>query len=245
MDLVVSCDTSIAHLAGALGRPVWVALKKDAEWRWLRDREDSPWYPGMRLFRQKQRGVWSDVFDAMAASLRERAPMAAKAVESTTPPVFGATSSGTAKSHRAITVRDLGLSVEAPVSAGELLDKITILELKQQKIVDHCKLTNVENELGALRSVADSAGLDRAEPAFLMTRLRDVNARLWDIEDEIRRCEAAADFGPRFIALARSVYLTNDLRAELKMKINLACNSRLVEEKSYANIVPSGQPSTA
>jgi ADP-heptose:LPS heptosyltransferase len=69
LDLVVVCDTSLAHLAGALGRPVWVALKKDAEWRWLRDRDDSPWYPTMRLFRQRRRGDWGAVFAAMAERL--------------------------------------------------------------------------------------------------------------------------------------------------------------------------------
>jgi tetratricopeptide (TPR) repeat protein len=69
LDLVVTCDTSIAHLAGALGRPVWVALKRDSEWRWLRGREDSPWYPSMRLFRQQKTGDWAGVFAAMAAAL--------------------------------------------------------------------------------------------------------------------------------------------------------------------------------
>ncbi len=69
LDLVVTCDTSIAHLAGALGRPVWVALKRDAEWRWLRGRDDSPWYPTMRLFRQKTAGDWGAVFGAMAGAL--------------------------------------------------------------------------------------------------------------------------------------------------------------------------------
>jgi tetratricopeptide (TPR) repeat protein len=69
LDLVVTCDTSIAHLAGALGRPVWVALKKDAEWRWLRHRDDSPWYPTMRLFRQPTRGDWAPVCQAMAQAL--------------------------------------------------------------------------------------------------------------------------------------------------------------------------------
>ncbi len=72
-DLVVTCDTSIAHLAGALGRPVWVALKRDAEWRWMTERVDSPWYPTMRLFRQTRRGAWDDVFAAMAGALREAA----------------------------------------------------------------------------------------------------------------------------------------------------------------------------
>jgi tetratricopeptide (TPR) repeat protein len=69
LDLVVTCDTSIAHLAGALGRPVWVALKRDVEWRWLRGRDDSPWYPTMRLFRQKTAGDWGSVFAAMAEAL--------------------------------------------------------------------------------------------------------------------------------------------------------------------------------
>ena len=69
LDLVVTCDTSVAHLAGALARPTWVALKQDAEWRWLRDRDDSPWYPTMRLFRQARRGDWIGVFAAMAAEL--------------------------------------------------------------------------------------------------------------------------------------------------------------------------------
>jgi len=70
LDLVVTCDTSIAHLAGALGRPVWVALKQNSEWRWLRERQDSPWYPTMRLFRQKAAGDWAGVFSAMAEALR-------------------------------------------------------------------------------------------------------------------------------------------------------------------------------
>ena len=71
LDLIVTCDTSIAHLAGALGRPVWVALKRDAEWRWLLERDDSPWYPTMRLFRQKRDGDWKGVFAAMAAPLAQ------------------------------------------------------------------------------------------------------------------------------------------------------------------------------
>ncbi|MDE3175868.1 MAG: glycosyltransferase family protein [Pseudomonadota bacterium] len=69
LDVVVTCDTSIAHLAGALGRPVWVALKRDSEWRWLRGRDDSPWYPTMRLFRQRVEGEWGPVFAAMAQAL--------------------------------------------------------------------------------------------------------------------------------------------------------------------------------
>jgi ADP-heptose:LPS heptosyltransferase len=69
LDLIVSCDTSVAHLAGALGRPVFVMLKKIPDWRWLLDRDDSPWYPTMRLFRQRERGDWSDVMDRVGAAI--------------------------------------------------------------------------------------------------------------------------------------------------------------------------------
>ena len=70
LDLIVTCDTSIAHLAGALGRPVWVALKQVPDWRFLLDRDDTPWYPNMRLFRQAERGDWDEVFERIAAALR-------------------------------------------------------------------------------------------------------------------------------------------------------------------------------
>src|SRR5206468_10739396 len=72
LDLVITADTSVAHLAGALGVPVWLALAKIADWRWLFDREDSPWYPTMRLFRQSSLGDWKSVFDRMAAELRQQ-----------------------------------------------------------------------------------------------------------------------------------------------------------------------------
>src|SRR5262249_47599619 len=72
LDLVITSDTSIAHLAGALGVPVWVALSASPDWRWLLNREDSPWYPSMRLFRQKKLGDWPEVFERMAQELKER-----------------------------------------------------------------------------------------------------------------------------------------------------------------------------
>lgn len=69
LDLIITCDTSIAHLAGALGRPTWIALKHAPDWRWMLGRDDSPWYPSIRLFRQKHRGQWGDVFDRMLEEL--------------------------------------------------------------------------------------------------------------------------------------------------------------------------------
>ena len=205
LDLVVTCDTSVAHLAGALARPTWVALKQDAEWRWLRDRADSPWYPTMRLFRQARSGVWSDVFAAMAAELRTLVPSA------------GA-----------------GLTIDIPGAVGELIDKIAILRIKERRIDDPDKLANVRRELASLTARLGEAGLDRAELAPLEAELAAVNEKLWDVEDEIRRCDKAADFGERFIALARAVYGANDRRAAIKREINRRCNSAIVEEKHYA-----------
>jgi tetratricopeptide (TPR) repeat protein len=205
LDLVVSCDTSVAHLAGALGRPVWVALKKDAEWRWLRDRDDSPWYPTMRLFRQTLHGDWRDVFAAMAAAAGPlaEAPRATR-------------------------------TIAMPGAVGDLIDRITILEIKARRIAEQAKLRNVETELALLAACQMSNGLAHPRLDALKQDLAAVNAWLWDVEDEIRVCEKNEDFGERFIALARDVYKTNDARAALKREINLLFDSAIVEEKSYA-----------
>src|SRR5262249_16338174 len=112
LDLVISCDTAIAHLAGALARPTWLALRHAAEWRWLRDRPDSPWYPTFRLFRQTERDDWPTVFQSME---RELAAMV---------------DSSSASSQRL--VMRLPTPV-VPVSWGELVDKITILEIKRER----------------------------------------------------------------------------------------------------------------
>jgi hypothetical protein len=120
-----------------------------------------------------------------------------------------------------------------PVSWGELLDKITILEIKEERIADSAARANVRRELGLLRGIAAPA-LDDPAAARLLATLRRINERLWDIEDAIREKEAQQDFGPAFVALARSVYKTNDQRAALKKELNGLLNSGLVEEKSYA-----------
>ncbi len=117
-----------------------------------------------------------------------------------------------------------------PVSWGELLDKITILEIKVARLRDPAAVANANHELSLLRDVAgDCVGV-----AEQLNALRAVNARLWHIEDDIRKHERAADFGPRFVALARSVYHENDERGRIKRAINRALNSALVEEKQYS-----------
>lgn len=125
-------------------------------------------------------------------------------------------------------------TIRVPVAPGELLDKIAILEIKAARIADPTKNANVRVELAALARVRDEAVEASGELARLSRALREVNEALWDIEDAIRDCEAAADFGPRFVELARSVYRTNDRRAALKREINLLLGSELIEEKSYA-----------
>jgi Family of unknown function (DUF6165) len=117
-----------------------------------------------------------------------------------------------------------------PISVGELMDKITILEIKSERIANPKQLENVRRELAALRAVrvGNSAGLQD-----LSAELKRVNARLWDVEDEIRDCDARGDFGEAFITLARDVYRLNDERARIKKAINVASGSRLQEEKSY------------
>jgi Tfp pilus assembly protein PilF len=217
LDLVVTSDTAVAHLAGALGVPVWVALAKVPDWRWLLDRDDSPWYPTMRLFRQATAGEWGWVFRRMAEALRGRLAAGRK---STLPDgaVAPATSAGS-------------LSVE--ISAGELIDKITILEIKRERIADPAKLANVRRELAILTAVREREVADSAELTRLTAELKQVNEDLWRIEDDIRDCERRQDFGPSFIELARSVYRHNDRRAALKRCINDLLGSRLTEEKSY------------
>lgn len=119
-----------------------------------------------------------------------------------------------------------------PISVGELIDKIVILEIKSERIRNTNQLANVANELGALRAVR-LGDVDRARLDALSAELKRVNARLWDVEDAIRECDARGDFGDDFVELARAVYRLNDERARLKKAINVLSGSRLVEEKSY------------
>ena len=123
--------------------------------------------------------------------------------------------------------------IEVPVSFGEVLDKITILEIKSERIKDEAKLKNVRLELDELSATWNEAVTDQSAITDLRKQLKAVNEELWVIEDDIRDQEAAQDFGARFIELARAVYVTNDKRAAIKKEVNLALGSRFVEEKSY------------
>jgi hypothetical protein len=117
-----------------------------------------------------------------------------------------------------------------PVSVGELMDKISILEIKAERIIDPGPLQNIERELAALRAVRIQYP---AALAGLIAELKRVNGELWNVEDSIRDCEARGDFGETFIELARAIYRLNDERSQIKRAINVGAGSRLQEEKSY------------
>jgi tetratricopeptide (TPR) repeat protein len=204
LDLVITVDTAIAHLAGALGAPVWVALAKVVDWRWLHERDDSPWYPTMRLFRQRRLGDWEPVFERMAEALR-----------------------------RLVASRHSGGVVRVPISPGELLDKITILRIKSERIAEPARLAHVRGELAGLEEARERCLPADAELARLTAELKAVNEVLWEVEDAIRLCEREGDFGPRFVELARSVYRRNDERASLKRRINERLQASFSEQKAY------------
>ena len=120
------------------------------------------------------------------------------------------------------------------VGPGELIDKITILRIKSERIADEAKLKNVRTELDILNETLAKDVPASDELTRLDGELQKVNEALWEIEDDIRECERKGDFGDDFIRLARAVYVTNDKRAALKKEINLLLGSTIVEEKSYA-----------
>ena len=128
----------------------------------------------------------------------------------------------------------MSITVSVPISPGELIDKITILEIKLERIDSEIKLVNIKNELETLTDACNKAIPISEELKKLMVELKSVNEVLWDIEDDIRGCERSKDFGDLFIKLARSVYVTNDKRMKVKRAINDLLGSQIIEEKSYA-----------
>ena len=121
----------------------------------------------------------------------------------------------------------------AEISAGELFDKITILEIKKEKIQNKDKLNDVEKELKSLNETLNRSISERSSIQKLVDELKNINLKLWDIEDGKRLAEKNNDFGKRFIELARNVYKLNDLRAQTKLKINKELGSNIKEVKSY------------
>lgn len=205
LDLVITSDTSVAHLAGALGCPVWVAVKFVPDWRWLLEGEENPWYPTMRVFRQVRRGVWSDVFAEIYVQLLT------------------------------LLKRSVATFPLIPVSWGELIDKMTVLEIREKNISDCYELKNIKNEQLLLNQALEKISVADIELMNLKSTLKIVNQALWDIENQIRKKEADQSFDEQFIELARSVYRLNDERFRIKNEIDLVIASEIVEEKGVCS----------
>ena len=216
-DLVITSDTSVAHLAGGMGKTTWLLLKQVPEWRWGLEGDSTFWYPSMRLFRQNERGNWNEVLERVAIALQEH---------------FGGSSTLTPPStNLQSSIQNTPLqAILAPISLGELIDKITILQIKA-KHLQGAGLENVKKELEELEKTLNNLQLNI--DFNLIQRLKEVNQDLWQIEDDIRDQERQKNFGETFIRLARSVYQQNDRRAAIKKEINTTYGSALVEEKSY------------
>ena len=124
--------------------------------------------------------------------------------------------------------------MKVEVSNGELMDKLSILELKLKNIADSKKLINIKTEFNELNPLVQKL-FKKYNPAVnkLYIRLAEINGKLWIIEDEIRQCEKDKNFGTKFVKLARDVYFTNDVRSDLKKEINILTDSGVIEEKSY------------
>src|SRR5262249_1434140 len=175
-----------------------------ADWRWLLKREDSPWYPAMRLFRQTWLGDWAGVFQRMADAI-------AKWRQAPGPPSLG--------------------SVAVPPRG--LIGKIPILQIKAERVADRGKTRQIGEELATLQAARDRNLRRWEDLGTVAQELRAVNAALWQIEDDLRRCEQTGSFGPEFIELARSVYHQNDRRASLKQQINELLGAPFAEQKAY------------
>lgn len=128
----------------------------------------------------------------------------------------------------------MSTEIKVPISPGELIDKITILEIKAANISDVAKLANVKVELQLLQETWSTSAYASSDIDAEWKQLRDVNKKLWDIEDDIRDKERQRQFDQEFIELARAVYIRNDERAAVKKQINTKLGSKIVEEKSYA-----------
>jgi len=127
------------------------------------------------------------------------------------------------------------MTIQATISYGEFLDKLTILEIKNERMTNKTKLINIQNELSLVKKLWDDCPASNIDIKSELAALKTINEKLWVIEDDIRDKERQQNFDQSFIDLARSVYFENDTRAKIKKDINLKLGSDLIEEKSYSN----------
>jgi hypothetical protein len=193
LDLVLSADSAITHLTGAMGRPAWVLLGGGCDWRWLEERSDSPWYPTVRVVRQKSFNDWPGLFKEVAAMIQ--AEMAGIAQRP-------------------------GLVVQVSLSAGELLDKIAALEAQRGRTQDAGELARLRHELASLQAIRAESVPDSPALAELTTSLRHVHEEIGPLEEALRQGEREGAAGERLVEQARSLARHNERRAALLRQIN-------------------------
>ena len=221
IDLVITVDTSIVHLAGLLGVKTWLILDFVSDWRWFQDEKKTDWYESVELFRNKTIGDWTEVLEEVENKLKTELK---NEINNKIPN----------KMHNTIQyeLTDKEITIpKIPISIGELFDKFSILDIKMEKIKEPEKLTHVKTELEYLKPYLRKYDITEE----LYTNLKNVNKSLWDIEDKLRIKEKNKEFDDGFIKLSRSVYFTNDKRSEIKKSINIFFNSNIVEVKEYTD----------
>ncbi len=187
LDLVITPDTALAHLAGVLGVPVWVAVSFASDWRWLTDRDDSPWYPSMRLFRQRVLDDWDELFDRIGTALRH------KLAERNEPP-----------------------HVPVEIGPGALFDRLAALEADARRAPDDPAHYRELAAILVARDLLPGLGDDDATTlGHLVNELGAIHAHRRDLHDKLAACSRTVDHDPQFVELARSVLDAEDHRADL------------------------------
>jgi tetratricopeptide (TPR) repeat protein len=191
LDLFVTSDTAVAHLAGALGVPVWLVLSAAPGWQWMVGRTDSPWYPTMRLFRQEKLGEWPPVFERIARELAAVVPPALR-------------------------LRSIGVRV----SAGELIERIAMLELEIDGPGEDPERQAARADLAHYRAILGATVPDTPELSDLTRQMRDATRRMHAAEQLVRSCERSGDFGPQFVEQARAMMTARQTCESLRQRID-------------------------
>jgi hypothetical protein len=192
LDLFVTSDTAVAHLAGAMGVPVWVPMSASPGWQWMIGREDSPWYPTMRLFRQAKLLDWLPVFERIAEELSRLVPPALRA--------------------RSIGVR---------VSPGELYERIAALEIEVERAGDEAARRGAKADLAYHAALRDRSLAVSPELAALGAELKGALEAARMAEERVRACEVAGDFGSAFVEQARAMASARERVARLRRRVDV------------------------
>jgi hypothetical protein len=201
LDLFVTSDTGLAHLAGGLGVRVWLPLPKAADWRWLLKREECPWYPTMRLFRQREFGNWDEVF----ARVRRRVEELMQ----------------TERAERGLLV---------PCVAAELIDRIAQLEAGLEREPDQIDVQRAHLDVGRLLRTYRGSVAESDELCHLRTELKSLHRSLGQIEDDIRECERVQSFGVRYCELNQAYWQRQEMRKEYGRRIDQCLRGQAAEK---------------